>query len=151
MLSSGQLNYLGLCSIDYYFNSIVVDCYLLKLLRRDITWYVICLSSTIISILLNLHLSTLYVDILLYLEYARLELCVLSFPVYRDLFHCDLAFSIAFLFLAFSVCFTANSEMFWNVSDGCSDKAFFQAFGPQSGPSIHLKPALAQWACHDPP
>ena len=102
-------------------------------------------------LLLNLYLSTLYVDTLLYLEYAHLDLYVLSFPLYRDLFCCNLAFTVAFLFLAFSVCFTANSEVFWNTSDGCSDKAFSQAFGPQSGPSLHLKPAPAQRACHDPP
>ena len=112
------------------------------------------MSSTSVSpsyLLLNLYLSTLSVDTLLYLEYTHLDLYVLSFPLYRDLFRCNLAFMVVFLFLDFSVSFTANLEVFWNTSDGCSDKAFFQAFGPQSGPSLHLNPALAQRACHDPP
>ena len=96
-------------------------------------------------------MSIYTVDALLYLEYALLELRVLSFPLYRDFFRCSLAFTVAFLFLAFSVCFTASAEMFQNTSGGCTDNVCFQAFGPQSAHSLHLKPAPAQQACHDPP
>ena len=93
-------------------------------------------------------MSIYTVDALLYLEYALLELRVLSFPLYRDFFHCSLAFSVAFLFL---FVFTASAEMFWNTYGGSTENACFQAFGPQSAPSLHLKPAPAQRAGHDPP
>jgi len=90
-----------------------------------------------------------YYGLVSYLEYALLEERVLLFKLlqYRTFFRWSLALSETFLFLAFSISFTAAC---WKTSDSSTDNAYFQHFCPHAAPSLHCRPAPAQQLFHEP-
>ena len=82
-----------------------------------------------------------------------LELTVFSLTaeLYLAFFLCALDFSVPFRLRSRSVRSTALVAVeSYTSADGIA-KAFSHAAGPQDGPMLHLNPAPAQRARHEPP